>query len=169
MKKSQLVEIIRVVVAEEVRKQLPSVVSEMYLKKLVSEASSHKHVKWEDSFDAELQRRSERIPEPMDNSHDGIYQDNPIVKRKNEVVGKLLSNENSLSSLYEGVTPIGQQAAGAASVPQTDVSLDALGLDPGMFKGMDFNKPSTNAPMKQSDASEERRIANLRASLDKKV
>lgn len=181
MKKSQLTEMIRAIVAEEVRKQLPNVVSEMYLKKLVSEASIPE-TSWEDSFDAELQRRSEFIPEPMMNSDEGAYQRGGRIKRKNEsqkqknesIAGKLLSRENEMSYLYEGLSPIRNQESGQMDTPNvaapvTDVPLDALGLKPGMFKGTDFNKPSSNAPMRQSAEAEQRRIENLRASLDIKV
>jgi len=171
---------IRTIVAEEVRKQLPAVVSEMYLRKLVSEANEPDEPSWEDSFDAELQRRTQTIPEPMDNSDEGIYQGGGPIRRKNEamiedvgsnartITSKLLGGDNDMSYLYEGVKPISQQTVGAA--PQTDVQLEALGITPGKYKGIDLSgKSSPNRKMKQSAESEERRIAMLRASLDQKV
>ena len=163
---------IRVIVAEEVRRQLPNVVSEMYLKKLVSEAATPE-TSWEDSFDAELQRRSETIPSMMPNSDEGVYQKGGPIRRKNEAItSKLLGADNDMSYLYEGLAPIANQAPGSAApgmaVPATDIPLEALGIKPGMYSGK-LNKPPSNAPMKQSAASEERRLEMLRASLDVKA
>lgn len=177
MKKSQLVEMIRKIVAEEVRAQLPNVVSEMYLKKLVSEQATPE-TSWEDSFDAELQRRTETVPTMMQNTDDGIYQKGGPIRRKNEAVrNKLLGGDNDMSFLYEGTKPIAAQAPGAAAqapgaaaqAPVTDIPLEALGLKPKMYNASHFSKPSSQAPMKQSAASEERRLEQLRASLDVKA
>ena len=175
MKRTHLENMIRKVVAEEVRKQLPNVVSEMYLKKLVSEASV-RETHWEDTFDAELQRRTEEIPEMMHNSDEGIYQRGGPIKRKNEevrqqneqVVSKLLSPGNSMAHLYESVEPIGRQSASAPGMPapQTDVPLEALGIK--RYNLADYNV-TNSGPMQQTDEAEERRLELHRASLDRKA
>jgi len=162
MKKTDVVEMIRAIVAEEVRKQLPGVVSEMYLRKLVSEAAQppRRELSFEEAYEEEMQS----VPQPLRNSDEGIYQKGPIT-RKNEVVSRLMSQDNPMSHLYEGVSPIDPNTP-AGNVPQTNIPLNAI---PGMQNFSKFMKPNTSGPMPNTPSSEERRLAAMRSKLDEVV
>lgn len=117
MKASQFKEMIRTIVADELKRQLPSVVehilAEKYLRRIVAENSTvhnkdlgkeKRNINLSNVLADNSDDFDEHIPEPMDNENQGIYQDNPLTKGKNE--SRLLSPDNHLSFIYEGVKPL---------------------------------------------------------------
>ena len=135
MKQAQLAQMIRKIVAEEVRRQLHKIVSEMYLRKIVSEQGapvgqkrqrSQRKLSLEDTFEKEMAlSRDEHIPEPMYNSDEGAYQQG-IITRKNEQVMQAFANqpppsqgarqrlvnermEGPYASMFQGVVPTDQR------------------------------------------------------------
>jgi hypothetical protein len=135
MKKTDLVAMIRTIVAEEVRKQLPHIVAEMYFR---NGSQPLREKTLEDTFEDELTRNRESVPRPMNNSDEGIYDDSGPFGRKNEgstrVASLLLSNQNPMAELYETIAPTTRnkergQPAPLPSGPQVGVPLEALGID----------------------------------------
>lgn len=189
MKASQLVEMIRKIVAEEVKKQLPGIVSEMYLKKIVSETVAHqpepffvehkpetRPLSLEQAFEIEMAKlRDESIPEPLDNDDEGIYQQGTIT-RKNESVRNKLMVEGPYAAMFEGVVPTNQRAAQAVTsvpiIPPTEVDTSGRKViaDPSKY-GEIFRRSQGHSPkssMKQTPEAEMRRIQQMREMLDAK-
>ncbi|MHA1951894.1 MAG: hypothetical protein ACW987_18765 [Candidatus Thorarchaeota archaeon] len=202
MKKSQFENMIRTivkqVVSEEIRNQLPQLVSEMYIKRLVSEASgpprqratparkaAPRRLSLEQAFEQEMAKtRDEHIPEPMDNSDEGIYQQQTQITRKNESVrSRLLSNDNNkFASMYEGVQPIERQVAGQQFVPSAEnlpmippTEVDAEGTvvagNPAsygeFFKKM-VGQSANKGPIEQSNEVKMRQLEEQRRKLDER-
>ena len=170
MKSSQLVEMIRKIVAEEVRKQLPHVVSEMYLKRLVSESTAT--VQRGGAVQSSVMRKyglsedmMEPVPEPVENSDEGIYADGSIGRKNESVRDVLLSPDNPYAKMYENVKPIDQRAAVSATTPIPV----ADGGDPKkygeMFKRM-VKIGSNHKPMQQTPEAIERDLKERRRRLD---
>jgi hypothetical protein len=156
MKASELREMIRRVVKEEVARQLPGVLSEMYLRKMISEnvgqVSSQRNTRVsnslvEDDFD------DDEIPEPMQNSDEGIYQQSVLFKE-----------DNPFRDLYEGVSPIGSRQA------QPGVPIDKIA---SLVKKSAHIVTEVARPKVSSDETrakfEEQRLARYRQQLDSKV
>ena len=183
MKKTDLVGMIRTLVVEEVRKQLPRVVSEMYIKGIVLEAIGSAAVKqpqqkFEDVFERELSfARDEHVPEPMENSDEGIYQDGPITRKNESVRATLLARENPLlGEMFKGVVPVHmREGAGKPVVPMfgpAEMNPDGgveMG-DPAKY-GEIFRKLSGNSstPMQQTPDAQMRALEEQRRRLDERV
>jgi len=173
MKTKELVEMIRVIVAEEVRKQLPNVVSEMYLKRLIEDSGPKYKVEkqvtaqpkksFSEIFEDEINSlRNEETPEPLDNEDDGIYQQSSVI-HKESVRDRLTSPDNPFAAMYEGVVPNEQKAQ------------SPKGIDPNVFGdpkqyGKFFKKMNEVAgpkgPMAQTDDAKMRELELRRRQLD---
>jgi len=163
MKKPDLMEMIRAVVAEEVRKQLPGVVSEMYLRKLVSEQTQPQPEQRQKSFEEVFEDEMQSIPEPLNNSNDGIYHKGPIQRKSEAVSSRLMSDDNPMAMMYEGVSPIAPEGE-TSMAPTTNIPLQAI---PGMQNNFSkFLKPAATGPMQNTPSAEERRLNEMRSKLD---
>lgn len=171
MKKVDLVEMIKVIVADEVRKQLPNVVSEMYLKRLIEDSGNSKRVNGEvkssrtfaQIFEDEINSlKDEQIPEPMENSDEGIYQQSQAIHNESKR-SKLLSPDNPLAAMYEGVKPIDQSTGVQKSI---DTNIFGNPKQYGEFfkKMNEVAKPA--APMQQTDNTKMRELEQRRKALD---
>lgn len=175
MKSVQLENMIRAIVkqavAEEIRSQLPVLVSEMYIKRLVSEAApaqvqrrpQKKQVKktlsLEQAFEQEMSRaRDAEIPHPMPNSDEGIYQEPSSIKRKNESKrSKLLSSDNAFASMFEGVVPTdqrqgtpGQAGTELPMIPPTEIAPDGTVIATDVSRYGEIFKRMNTSPNKGS-------------------
>lgn len=134
MNSSQLSKMIEKIVEKEIAKRLPalveSVLTERYLKHLVSEQvqngrpASLKEVMEQEDED------QDRIPRPMNNSDDGIYQSDPLFKNEskknpavNEALEKLKKDKGGSfwASFYEDVEPVSHYNAPVSPVVQEQV------------------------------------------------
>lgn len=121
MKVGQLKEIIRSIVAVELQRQLPSVVEHMitekYLKKLMTEQNNKKPVYVSKIKHISLAERlglvddddddyENVVPAPLHNDDKGIYQNNPLIHENEQSKSSFISSNNPLSFIYEGVKPI---------------------------------------------------------------
>jgi len=173
MKKSELVSIIRTIVAEEVRKQLPGIVTEMYLRKIVTEQSGgssftprQKKMSLEDTFEQEMQRkRDEHVPESMDNSDEGIYAKGPIGRKNEAARSALLSPDNPFAAMYED-TVRRQNEEDSREVGAPIVG-DFSTMNE-IYKRMKESS-SSNRPMQQTAEAQLRDLEMRRAALDAKV
>lgn len=155
MKASELSSLIRKIVAEEVKKQLPSILSEMYVKKIVLEntrsatgisLSENLNLDIEDEHSVSRQSKIKTL------SHEQL---------KEKIRLSVLENpqENPLAELYEGVS-IPDEAAGSDGIP-----LDAIPGFSGNFSK--FVEPvATNSSIKETASMVERRIEQQRKKLD---
>jgi len=173
MKKSQLVEMIRAIVADEVKKQLPNVMSEMYIKKLMSESPIHKPKKtFEDTYQHELSRiQDDYVPGEMANHDEGIYQQGPIGRKNESITNKLLNKDNPLAMMYENVVPIDQVEVTNSSAPVLNEIQAQSMSDPRewgkMFESM-VGESETSKPMQKSSTAIERDLEMRRKALDER-
>lgn len=141
---NELFEVVRQVVREEVKKVLPGMVakhlSEAYIRKAIAESTQV-----EEPRRAQPRRQAapsrlptnlreiiagtdpddEVTPEALPNDTHGIYEPaNPLVKKSqnNEAIAKLLNRDNPMASIYEGISPIDQDAAPVERLPEMDFS-----------------------------------------------
>jgi hypothetical protein len=159
VKASELKELIRIVVAEEVKKQLPSVLSEMYLKRIVSENVSVKQpqVSGKKSLVETLELEEERpVPAPK-NAAPQMTREQLRAKFKSTIADPEV---NPMAALYEGTVPVDETA-------QMDgVSLDQI---PGMRDFSAFVQPQTSntrGPIKEPEDMVRRRLEEQRRKLD---
>ena len=161
----ELFEVVRQVVRDEIRKVLPEMVArhltEQYIKKALAEqvvSAPSKRVLPKQEYHLPNNLREiiagdpeeEEIPEPMSNDTQGIYEPaNPLIK-KNEAVAKLLSRNNPMAAIYEGLDPIEPEGS-TAGQPSVDVRNMAKAT------GMDFEK--MNAMMEGMERSAARKVA----------
>lgn len=150
MKWSQLESMIRKIVKEEVKNQLPGMISEMYIRKIVSENVRTRPAKQREVYEED----EEEIPEPMLNSDEGIYQQSVLFKE-----------DNPFRHLYEGVKPI------AAGNSAPGVPLDAItAIVQRSKKIQESIEPSGDPADDRARARfEEQRLARYREQLDSKV
>lgn len=149
MQGKQLVRMIAFVVREELKKQLrpmiESVLTEQYLRRVVTESRPTRRVVEAESYEDHIPEQ-----EPMDDG--GIYhEDQPNTRLRqptNEHVRKLLSPENPFAALYEGVSPV-PSATEQASVGEVPLNLVQKKL------GVDFERMRELAGQKKQVVQEE--------------
>jgi len=139
-----LFEVVRQVVQDEIRKSLPGMVrqhlTESYMKKLVQEqiqpiqkpAVRRQPTMTELLMTPKGDEELEEIPEPLSNADQGIYDKGMPGLKKDEVVSKLLSKNNPLAYVFEGVKPIPSEDDASAGAPPS-IPLEKVGFD---FSGM---------------------------------
>lgn len=132
VKGSELAEVIRIVVREELGKVLPNMIrehlSEQYIKKVLTNNRQY-------SLSEDLDDEEEEIPSVQKNDHRGIYHENNpmMVNRKVESKNPLVQKSNPLSFLYEDVMPVSNNPM--ASLDNDEgISFDKLGLDINRMK-----------------------------------
>lgn len=147
-----LFEVVREVVRDEVRKALPQMIakhlSEVYIKKALAESLQVEEAPSRVTSKPQGHRTQARLPsnlreiiagtdpdeevtpEALPNDTMGIYEPaNPLIK-KNEAVVKLLSRNNPMANIYEGLQPIDAEES-TPSIPLNKVAAAT---------GMDFSK-----------------------------
>lgn len=169
----ELFEVVRQVVREEVRKVLPALVarhlSEAYIKKALTEANgagtptaNRQMPRQEYRLPGNLreliqgndEEDEEGTPQIQPNDHQGIYEpSNPMVKHKSESVAKLLSRDNPMANIYEGLQPIEAEGstAGMPSVPLKQVA---------QATGMDFSKMNALVEGLEGDARRKAKLSD---------
>lgn len=105
MKRSELRTMIAQIVSEELRKQLPGVISEMYLRKLTVEAFAVKHgrSRLREVMQGEEDDEEEETPRPIPNDDQGIFKKNPLVKESSNPL-----RDGPLAEFYEGTSPLSE-------------------------------------------------------------
>lgn len=175
MKTSELREIIRRLVREELTKLAPLVVEEFltekYLKTIVERNVKSSNLA--ERLASELAPSDENeTPEPPENDHLGIYNDRPPIQ--NESVRRLLSS-SQMANVYEGVKPIPSQQSPILSESERQFGPAGVPVDkiPGFNKRMKELMQGASSMSSQrtemrpaSMEAEERRLAKLRAELD---
>ncbi len=120
------------VVQEELKRLLPEMVkthlTEAYMKRLFTENQSRPGTSMARNMSELMvtpkdEQEDQSVPEPMQNSDQGIYGQSKMVKEENSL-SKLLSPENPLSYIYEGVKPIGDEEVGPPSIPIQKTNFD---------------------------------------------
>lgn len=165
MKASDLEKMIRKIVAEEVRKAIPTVLSEMFLRKIVSESvnvtqkkqnnSSLSSLEWlNEENEPELQQRKIADPHPVQKPT--MTREQLRAKFKSALVDP---DVNPLAELYEGTMPIDSQD----SIVSDGVSLDDL-------PRTDYSKFMEQMPDRQkvqeTEAMVQRKLEAHRRKLD---
>lgn len=165
MKASELREMIRTIVAEELRHALPLFLSEMYVKKIVAEHVSVPVVR-------EKKRSAGRnLAESLGMEDDAeIFQPRPAQKQvsreqlREKFRKSILDDpeQNPMAALYEGTMPI-DESAESEGVP-----LEMLGI--ANFDKFIQKTPEVTekGPIKETREMAERRIERQRAQLDSK-
>lgn len=159
MKKSQFEKIVRSIVAEELKKILPQVVSEMYLRKLVNESGMRSSASGWDSNSLEDDQDYEyedNVPHAMRNDDMGIYQDSSLIKKEN----KLLSDDNPMAVMYKDIAAKSMQENKAQKKSLSNFDFRTIN---------EINKKLNNTQagyMKKSPEAEMRRIEEMRKLLD---
>lgn len=130
MKASQLRELISKMIREEVRKQLPamveSVLTERYLRHLVTEqassamAATHHRRPSSNKLSEVIDEQDEEIPQPLANTQADMYRAGVQTRKES----KLLAPDNPFREIYEGVEPALEHAPMPNEVP-----LERLGFD----------------------------------------
>ena len=166
---------LRAIVAEEIRKQLPNVLSEMYLKKIVTENTSKvqnsqvpKKKTFEDIFEAELEKNNkvsfgeddDEIPEPQEPSNRGIYNDK--FENTNPTLKKLLDPSNPFAAIYEG-TIRSQQQEQAVEVQHNKPQQEQVKKWSHIMNAL-----SNNSKMDKSPEARMRELEMQRKALDEK-
>lgn len=158
-------QIIREIVRDEVKKALPGMVkealAEQYLRRMMAEQSGYREspparpVKrtLENTFIAPDE--PEHIPEPMENNDEGVYQEDPLLKKANEVKQALLAKNPGMAVIFEGTKPLQAAEAGPAPGEVSEKAMAKLGvLDPNKMRALVTGK-------KQEVAVDEARLAQL--------
>lgn len=180
-----LFEVVREVVRDEVRKALPNLIaqhlSEAYIKKALAESmqveapvrlvgprtAPQGHRTQAPRLPLNLREiiagtdpDDEVTPEALPNDTMGIYEPaNPLVKQRNEVVTKLLSRDNPMSNIYEGLQPIDAEQA-APSIPLNKVAA-ATGMDFSKMNALVDGLEKTAATKKPMTVSEDAQMKEL--------
>lgn len=165
VKADDLFTVVRQVVREELQKLLPQMISEhlteSYLKKIVLESASRKTARTE-AFSLKNDADEEQVPKPMKNKDLGIYNDvNPINSKKNENVQKLLSRNNPLSFVYEGVD-VAEKAA-TPQVPTDSFDFEKMN---NMLDRMSSRGPMTVADPERQLEQKMRELEERRKQLE---
>lgn len=162
MKKEQFIKMIRKVVSEEVRKQLPDVLSEMYIKNIVAEqVVPNKRVVKEQSFDNIFNDKfEEKHGSYIDDGGNYNIRYSESKKIKPKVESPLLNKSNPMSFLYEDVNPVED------TVDKVDI--DGVNFD-RMSNLVEAMEQKNSGPIPHSFESKMRDIERHRQSLEKKV
>jgi hypothetical protein len=191
MTKSELRQMISRIVEDEIRKLAPVIVEEFLTEKYLGMIVEKKMSRGRrpSSLDELMANDTDddqenRIPEPPEADHDGVYNGKVRMNQPEGVVNKLLSPENPWSGLFEGVRPIGgsQPTSSPAPVASPGISEQQFGpsgvpIDklPGFsdrmrqIMGATNKRDSSHSAIPQSASAEERRLAEHRARLDQRV
>lgn len=180
MKSGQLKEIIRSLVAAELRVQLPALVehvlTEKYIRKLMTENNSAKS-KIERSLSERLSDNDDKdeddsydnyIPRPMNNSDKGIYDARPLARGKSQVSeghAKLLSADNPLAFVYSDVHPIPKNGAMLDEGISLNTLDKKLGTDFSKMRamaGISNDRPSQESSVKRINDKELDRVVDTR-------
>lgn len=164
---------IRSIVAEEIKKALPGMIREQltenYLRKMMRESREDESGPLQ--FDA---GRDQSVPSPKRQDNSGIYdekysddveeQDDLALesRRRNKMNTSLLSKNNPMAFLYEGVKPIDQEAPIVGGGPEIDAMENA---------GFDFNRMANlaqklTAPRGSIQMTPEAKMRELKAKRD---
>lgn len=187
MKKSEFMHMIKAIVAEEVRRQLPGIIKEAVTKQTQQKPAKVKPKKersLEEIFESELQKVTlgtdeDPIPEAKPNSNRGIYNDKfeqddlnqkAQTQKLPEHVRKLLDPaSNPMAHLYEGinlndVSRMDKPQSVASSVVEIPQQLTNK-----WSNIMSKLNNSNNGPMKKSPEAEMRELEMKRKMLEIKV
>lgn len=155
-------EMIANIIKNEMRSVVSSTISEIYIKKLVTEQSGmRRETTVPDQDDDTLE--DDYVPEPLNNDVDGIYGKNSFFKKegsRQSLSSTLLSEDNPLSALYEGTSPAPKAfTPPVAPLPEFD------------FKRMNqiLKKTTTNGPMQQTPDAKMRELEEKRRRLNVKA
>ena len=165
MKSSELRQMISKIVAEELKVQLPKVISEIYLRNLVNEAAPVR----------EQPKRQQKQSQPADSSkfretlrEQMLADDEP--QQQQRVASPLLNKQtNPMAFLYEDVEPIPDEGEEPSEYDAVDESI-VEGLDFSKFSEMfDGNRKAENSAMPETPEMKMRRIEENRRRLEVKV
>lgn len=141
----QLGQLISAIVKEELKRQLPVLIreclTERYLRNIVAEqARPVRKSKLAEALDED----EDETPGPLNNDHEGIYQDNPMAKgsddeelrqmKQRPKESKLLASDNPLSFLYEGVGELPKSEMAGLPNGGVGVPIEKMGGDFGRMK-----------------------------------
>jgi Mg2+ and Co2+ transporter CorA len=163
MRAGELKNLISQIVANEVKKQLPSiaqkVISEIFIKKIILEQMSHNFSSILRESEDEEEEFKEAIPEIQKSEHKGIY-------NESSTKDKFLKG-NPLSFLYEGVDIVPQ---GPISNMPVDSRFGDEGVPLDTFKMDNVKKiagiASSNKPQQNSTHDKLREIEEQRKRLE---
>lgn len=158
------------IVAEEVRKQLPGVLSEMYVKKIVAEsvsspASQKKQTARRTLTEAleDEEPQEEKIPEPPKSKHRGIYNK----ESKQQLVKRVFGEE--YTSLFDGVEPVPEEGT-ALSSPTESLPLEQMGFDMERIARLTeavISGPPSRSSIPETESMVQRRIEQQRKALER--
>lgn len=142
----QFSNMIREVVRDEIRKSLPGMVekaiTEQYLRKIVKENTTLSRPPLTPATRRTLENtfintETEEIPAPIENPDHGIYAEDPMIKKANEVKQALLSKSPAMAALYEGTQPLTKSETGPQPGEVSEAALARLGvLDPNKMRNL---------------------------------
>jgi hypothetical protein len=192
MKRSELeslVKMVRFVVREELKKELPrmveSVLAEQFIKKVVAERSGASKRRatngpsLSEALGDELTPEDEenQIPEPLRNVHKGIYHKSPLMHNdedeeplqaefRSPLADK--SANPSMAYLYENLRPISEDE-GRSAIPE--VPLSAIqGMNPETMRAMaGIERTEERGPIPLPPDAKMREIERRRKMLDEQV
>ena len=177
MKASELKEMIRTIIAEELRVMLPIVMSEMFVRKIVAEQVNRQPVMRQEQVrrpnNESVSLSSKLGMEEYEEFQSPIIRNNSQVKQitREQVREKIRksvledSSQNPMAGIYEGTNPI--QDEGMVGDSGTDIPLEMLGLPSNLERlaGLSDNTTS-RGQMQETDQMVQRRIERQRAKLD---
>jgi hypothetical protein len=161
----QLFEVVRSVVVDEMKKQLPGLIkthlSEMYVKKALSEISRGADAS--ESFAGS--RSSEHARTALIES---VEERAPDIIQPREVVNKLLSKNNPLSFVYEGVKIPDEGPAADAGIPIEKIAPpDSFAAAGKLFEAMENSAkakaPTVSAAEKLAELERRRKLLDVPA------
>lgn len=181
MKASDLRKMIRTMVKEELTQLAPVIVEEFltekYLKTIVERQVRARPGLSERLTTEPASPEEDEIPEPPESEHLGIYTDRGHSMR-NEVVNRLISS-SPMSFIYEDVKPIASQTSeGEVSMAEQKFGPGGVPIDKidgfadrmkQLMNGANKVATARSEVRSQDIASEERRLARIRAELDAQV
>lgn len=160
MKSSELKEMIKEIVSQELKKQLPNVLSELYIKKVVAESVDRNHGAVShakpSSLMETLDNRSYQRPEPSDSERQMVRE-----KIRKHVLEDV--EENPMAHLYEGLAPIDDENSSG----EPDVDLSKLSFNRNAISAAVGSTRSTDrGPMPETPEMKQRKLDLARAKLD---
>lgn len=160
-------QLIRKIVAEEVKKQLPAMLSEMYIRKIVSEGIDEVEpvmAKPQASEHDKQKLRKTLRERLLDEDDDQPYVQEQQVSRPRQQKSPLL--QGPMADLFEGTVPIGEEPTGHVEVP-----MEAFGnMDFSRMIGLiDKTESNDRGPISETQEMTERRLKRQRDALEVKV